>query len=88
MDLKDPWWFVSHRGKFSKDVHRRVSHHSKKAARMRVHMKRCPSGADCIGQKECNFQVTLRQNIGKESKKTILKYSQLSSIPVPSLFLS
>lgn len=26
MDLKDPWWFVSHRGKFSKDVHGRVNH--------------------------------------------------------------
>lgn len=51
-------------------------------------MKRCRKGAECIGQKECNFQVTLRKNIEKESKKTVLKYSQLSNIPLPYLFLS
>lgn len=36
-------------------------------------MKRCPTGAGYVGQKKRNFQVALRKNVGKESKKSMLK---------------
>lgn len=38
-----------------------------------MQMKRCPTGAGYVGQKEHNFQVALRKNVGKENKKSMLK---------------
>lgn len=53
-----------------------------------MQIKRRPTGVGYVGQKECSFHVALRKKVGKESKKSVIKYSQLSNMLVPSLFLS